>query len=139
MVTDLVFKHSLKILYLSFPICTSSKTPQVPKTSSFKLNKDVWTRAPVALAVLFKSASSTLPAQKISWSAKNCVAISPIGNFDKTILAPQSLIRFNFLKIISHSACTIELYSLGFSILTSAFSFSAFNSNSTFNNKIFLD
>lgn len=66
MVTDLVFKHSLKILYLSFPICTSSKTPQVPKTSSFKLNKDVWTRAPVALAVLFKSASSTLPAQKIS-------------------------------------------------------------------------
>ena len=40
---------------------------------------------PTADYTLVKSSDGTLPAQKISLSAKNYVAKSPIGNFDKTI------------------------------------------------------
>jgi len=88
-VEDLDLMHLLKILYLSAPICFSSKYPQVPKISGFKLLQVCCSRAPVDLATLFKSSSLTLPAQKMFLSAKYCVAKSPIGSFDSTTLAPK--------------------------------------------------
>jgi len=69
-VDDFDWKHVSKMLYLSAPIYFSSKNPQVPNDSGL-IPFVVWfTVAPVALVTLFKSSSDTLPAQKISLSAK---------------------------------------------------------------------
>jgi hypothetical protein len=69
-VVDFVLLHPVNILYLSFPNWTSSNFPQIPSTSSVKPWTVVYNTAPVAFATLYKSSFYTLPAQKISLSAK---------------------------------------------------------------------
>ena len=95
MVHDFVPTHLVKRLNLSEPSWTSSKSPQVPRTSSPRPLVVVWITPPVDLATLFKSSDGTLPAQKIPLSAKYYVAKSPIGSFDKMILAPVWIILSN--------------------------------------------
>jgi len=95
-VADKDFGQSLKILYLSAPIYISSNLAQVPKDSFFKLLTVVYIIAPVAFATLLTSSYVTLPAQNNPLSAKYYVARSPIGNLDKTILAPESTMIYNF-------------------------------------------
>ena len=84
--------HSSKRLYLSAPICFSWNFPQVPSTSAATLLTVVWRTAPVDLATLLMSSLVTLPAQKMPRSANHWVARSPMGSFDRTILAPTSWI-----------------------------------------------
>ena len=60
------------------------------------------------------------------------MAKSPIGNLLKTTFAPEFTIFSNFLLMIFHSASTNDWKSSGRLILNSEFSFSDFNSNSTF-------
>jgi len=91
-VTVLEFGHSVKTLNLSAPICFSSKSPTYPRTSSVIPLHVVWIFPPTAFYVLIRSSLATLPAQKISLSAKYWVARSPIGSLDNTILAPVSTI-----------------------------------------------
>lgn len=88
--------HSSKRLNLSAPICLSSNLPQVPKTSGVTLLTVVCKVAPVALVILLISSCGTLPAQKIPLSANHCVARSPMGSLDRTILAPTSWIFCSF-------------------------------------------
>lgn len=91
-VTDLADGHSVKILKRSAPICFSSKSPTLPKQSEVIPLHVVWIFPPVAFYVLIRSSLVTLPAQKMSLSAKYYVARSPIGSLDKIIVAPVSTI-----------------------------------------------
>lgn len=104
--------------YLSPPTWTSSKSSHCPRTSSVMEPTEVWMEPPHAwrshhanspscqyakytsldmqvvfwvltIMVLFRSSSWTLPAQNRSLSAKYWVATSPIGNLDRTTLAPD--------------------------------------------------
>lgn len=88
--------HSSKRLNLSAPICLSSNLPHVPKTSGVTLLTVVCKVAPVALVILLISSCGTLPAQKIPRSANHWVARSPMGNLERTILAPTSWIFCSF-------------------------------------------
>jgi len=92
----LVWWHSVNMLNLSVPSWISSNLPQVPRTSSVRPNTVVCKIAPVALPTLYKSSFWTLPAQKMSLSAKYWVARSPIGMLESTILAPELTILSNF-------------------------------------------
>jgi len=91
-VQDIAFGHSVKTLKRSAPICLSSKFPTNPRTSEVIPLHVVWIFPPTAFYVRIRSSFTTLPAQKISLSAKYWVARSPIGSLDKTILAPVSTI-----------------------------------------------
>eukprot|EP00958_Prasinococcus_capsulatus_P001729 scaffold152_cov383-Prasinococcus_capsulatus_cf.AAC.12 len=62
----------------------TSNAPQVPRLEGSTLLTVVCTCAPVTLATRCRSSSATRPAQKISRSAKYCVARSPIGSLDRT-------------------------------------------------------
>lgn len=136
-VTTFTSLNPVKKLNLSAPIYFSSKFSQFPSTSAEISETAVIIFAPVAYYNLFKSSFSTLPALKIPLSAKNYVAKSPIDLFEKTTFAPLYYILFNLLYIIAYSASIIFLNSSGFYNRISAFSFSAYHSNSKFNNKIF--
>ena len=61
---------------------------------------------PQAFMVRLRSMSGTRPAQNMFLSAKNWVATSPMGNFDKTIVAPDEWMASSFSYSISHSAST---------------------------------
>lgn len=90
MVLDFVLSHLVNMLNLSFPSWTSSNYPHDPRTSFNNPFPTVVCKiAPVALATLWRSSFCTLPAQKISLSAKYCVARSPIGSPERIILAPD--------------------------------------------------
>lgn len=104
----LVLGHYENILNLSLPIYFSSNNPQWPKYSGLISETVDSMRPPVANMTLFISSWSTLPAANTLWSAKKAVAKSPIGNLDNTTLAPESMISYNFLYIIFHSASTMD-------------------------------
>lgn len=59
---------------------------QVDDVSSLDMQVVFWV---LTIMVLFRSSSWTLPAQNRSLSAKYWVATSPIGNLDRTTLAPD--------------------------------------------------
>mmetsp|Transcript_17196 Transcript_17196/g.30845 ORF Transcript_17196/g.30845 Transcript_17196/m.30845 type:complete len:254 (+) Transcript_17196:451-1212(+) len=90
MVVVLVSGQPVNTLNLSLPTWRSSKDPQLPSTLSFRSPREVWMTPPVALATRSRSFASTRPAQKISRSAKYWVARSPMGSFERTILAPEA-------------------------------------------------
>ncbi|SGY78714.1 BQ5605_C008g04922 [Microbotryum silenes-dioicae] len=77
-----------KRLNLSPPICFSSNLSHVPRCSG-RISEHVdWIEPPTAETTRFKSSTATRPAQKMSRSAKNCVARSPIGKRERITWAP---------------------------------------------------
>mmetsp|Transcript_24937 Transcript_24937/g.36869 ORF Transcript_24937/g.36869 Transcript_24937/m.36869 type:complete len:274 (-) Transcript_24937:923-1744(-) len=82
--------HSSNTLKRSSPTCRSSNLPHVPRIPSKRPLVVVWTVPPVALQTRLRSESSTRPAQNKPLSAKYCVARSPTGSLERTMLAPQS-------------------------------------------------
>lgn len=93
---DVLFGGWWKKFHLSEPICFSSNLSHVPRIALVRPLHVVCITALDALASLCKSSNLTLPAQNIPLSAKYCVAKSPIGNLDRTILQPRLAILSNF-------------------------------------------
>lgn len=69
--------------------CSYRRRDRFATVATIGLGTQMWCILHLTIMVLLRSSSCTLPAQNRSLSAKYWVATSPIGNLDKTTLAPD--------------------------------------------------
>ncbi len=99
-----------KTTYLSPPICSSSKVPHLPSTSSVSCLAVVCIDPPHAFNVLLRSSSATRPAQNISLHNKTILEISinkvlmRIYDTKRTYKCEGVYRKLVILTAVSHSA-----------------------------------